>query len=90
MQVLMHIYIGHDPSAERIVFQIVNHPVYLIHHAFFVLMLNPQLIAVRLAYRTVLVRPLVPDMAVKILYVVGFLLPYPEDFVGSAFDSRLP
>lgn len=45
----MHIQIRHDPAAERIVFQVINDPVHLVHHPFPVLVLHPHLIAISLA-----------------------------------------
>ena len=60
----MHIDIGHDPAAEGIVLQIVDHAVHLIHHAFLILMLHLHLIAVCLTDRAVFICPLIPDVAV--------------------------
>ena len=77
----MHINIGHNSSAERIIFQIIDHSVYLIHHSFFILMFHTQLIAVGFSDGAVLICPAVPDMAVKVMDIVGFLLPDPEDLI---------
>ena len=38
MKILVHVNICHNAAAERIMFQIINHAVNLIHHAFFILM----------------------------------------------------
>ena len=89
VQILMHIDVSHDPTAVRIVFKIVKHPVHLIHHAFFVLMLYTQLVAIGLADGTVFVCPAVPDMAAQIFNIVGFFLPDPEDLVKSVFEACL-
>ena len=84
MKILMHIQIGHDPSAEWIILQVIQHPIHLVHHALFVLMLHPHLIPIGLSDRTVFIRPFIPDMAVKVMDVVGLLLPYPQHLVGRA------
>ena len=73
MKILMYINIGHDPSAVRIVLKIKKYPVHLIHHSFFILMFHTQLIAVGFSDGAVLICPAVPDMAVKIMDIVGFL-----------------
>ena len=84
----MHINIRHNTAAEGIVLQIIDHPVHLIHHPLFVLMLHTHLITVSLANRTTLVCPFIPDMAVQIIHIVGFALPYPQHFVSRALKSR--
>ena len=65
--------------------EVVEHAVDLVELALGVLVLHAQLIAVSLAYGAVLVRPLVPDVAAEGLYVVGLLLPDPEQLVNGAF-----
>ena len=50
-------------------------------HSFFVLMFHAKLIPICLTDRTTLICPAVPDMAVKIMDIVGFLLPDPEDLI---------
>ena len=70
MQILMYINIGHDTSAEWVVFQIIDYSVHLIHHAFFILMSDTHLIAVCFPDRAILISPLIPDMAVKIMDIV--------------------
>ena len=82
----MHINIGHDSAAVGIVLQIVEDAVHLVHHAFLVLVLHAQLIAVGFSNGTVLVCPAVPDVAVKIMDIVGFLLPDPQDLVHGTFQ----
>ena len=47
VQILMHVQVCHNTPAERIMLQIVEHPVHLIHHPLPVLMLYAELIAVR-------------------------------------------
>ena len=90
MKILMHIEIRHDPTAVRVRFQIVDHPVHLVHHAFPILMLHLHLISVGFPDGAVRIRPAVPDMAVQIMDIVGFFLPDPKHFVGTALDSRPP
>ena len=70
MQILMYINVSHDTSAEWVVFQIIDHPVHLIHHAFFILMPDAHLIAVCFPDRSILISPLIPHMAVKIMDIV--------------------
>ena len=88
MQILMNINIRHNPPAEGIIFQIVDNSVHLIHHAFFILMPDSQLIAIGFSYGTVLVRPFIPYMAVQVMDIIGFLLPYPENLVRRGFQGR--
>ena len=83
MEILMHINICHDPAAEGIILQIIDYPVHLIHHAFLILMLHTKLVSISLPNGTLLICPAVPDMAVKIMDIIGFLLPDPEDFIHS-------
>ena len=87
MQILMHIDICHDPPAVRIVFQVVDHTIHLIHHALPVLMFYLHLIPICFSDRAVFIRPTVPDMTVQIVDIIGFFLPDPKQLVGTAFDS---
>ena len=77
MQIRKIINTCHDPAAVGLIFQIKQNSVYLIEQSFFVLMFDPQLIAVSFADRTVLISPCIPDLAVKISDIVGFLDPNP-------------
>ena len=70
MKILMYINIRHDPSAVRIVLQIIDHTVYLIEHSFFILMLYAHLISVSFSDRSVFICPAVPDMAVQVLDII--------------------
>ena len=70
MKILMHINIRHDPAAVRIVFQVIENTVYLIHHSFFIFMLHLHLISVGLTDRACLIRPAVPDMTVQVMNVI--------------------
>ena len=65
----MHIGVRHDPAAERIIFQIIKDPVHLIKHAFFVLALYADLIAISFSDGTGLICPLVPYMAVQVMNI---------------------
>ena len=89
MKILMHINIRHDTAAVRIVLQIIDHSVHLIHHALFVLMLYTHLITISLADGTVLIRPFIPDRTVQIMDIVGFALPDPQHLIRGALDGRL-
>ena len=57
--------------------QIIDHPMGVMHHSLLILMLYTQLIAVCLTDGAVFIRPLIPDMAVKVVDIVGLLLPNP-------------
>ena len=84
MQVLKVVDVRQYPARGGVVLQIVEHPVHLVELALGVLVLHAQLVAVGLAYGARLVRPLVPDVAAQVLYVVGLLLPDPEQLVNGA------
>ena len=86
----MHIHVRHYAPAERIVLQVVDHTVCLVHHTFFILMLYAHLIAVSLAYRSGFISPGIPDMAVEIMNIIRLLLPYPEHFLRSRLKCSLP
>ena len=53
----MIIDVGHDSTAEGIVFKVINNSVNLVKHALPVFMLDAELIAVCLADRAVLISP---------------------------------
>ena len=88
MQVLMYIQIRHDSPAVRIILQIVNHPVRLIHHSLFILMFHTHLVSVCFPDRSIFIRPAVPDMTPEFIDIVGLLLPDPEHLVHTALDRR--
>ena len=64
MQIRMYIDVCHDAPAERIILQIVDHAVNLIHHAFLVPVLHAELVTVCFSDGAVRIRPLIPDRAV--------------------------
>ena len=84
VEILKIIDIGQDPPGSRVVLQIVEHPVHLVKHPLFVLVLDPQLVAVGLADGAVRTGPLIPDMAAQVRDPVGFLLPDPQQFIHGA------
>ena len=86
MKILMYINIRHDPAAVRIILQIIEYTVYLIHHSFFVDMLYAHLIAVCLPDRSIFICPAVPDVTVQIVDIIGFFLPDPQKLIRTAFD----
>ena len=90
MEILMYIEIGHNPAAVRIVFQVINHPVHLIHHSFLILMLYTHLVTIGFADGTAFVRPAVPDVAFQFMDVIGFLLPDPQKLIHTALNGRPP
>ena len=86
MQIFMHINIRHDSSAVWIILKVIDYTVHLIKHAFFILVLYAHLISISLSDRTVFIRPTVPDMTVKIIDIIRFLLPDPQKLIRTAFD----
>ena len=90
VEVLEVIEIGHDPAGGGVVLEVIKHPVHLVHLPLGVDVLDAQLIAVGFADGTGLVGPLVPDMGVEIMDVVGFFLPDPQQFVHRGFPIGPP
>ena len=86
MKILMYINISHNTTAIRIILKIIKNPVNLIHHSFPVLMFHTQLITICLTDRTIFICPAIPDMAVKIMDVIRFLLPDPQNLIHGAFQ----
>ena len=89
-KVLMHVNIRHNTTAERIMLQIVDNPIHLIHHPFLILMLDPHLITVGFTDGAGLVCPLIPNRTFQIVDVVGLLLPDPQHLIGTTLDCRSP
>ena len=58
--------------------KVINHPVHLVKFALGVLVPDGQLITVSFADGAVFICPLIPDVAVEIVDIVGFLLPDPS------------
>ena len=77
---------GENATAEWGVFEIPEHAVDLIHLAFFVLMLDAQLVAIGFADATIGICPFVPNVGVQVMDVVGLFLPNPKDLVGGRLD----
>ena len=85
MKVLMHEDIAHYSTACRVVFEVVQNAVYLVHIALGIVVFYTKLIAVCLAYASAFVSPCVPNVTVEVVDVVGLFLPNPQNFV----DCRL-
>ena len=81
MEILEVIDIGHDPPGRGIVLQVIDHPVHLVKHAFLILVLDAQLIAIGLTDGTIRSCPLIPHMAAQVLDAIGLLLPDPKQFI---------
>ena len=81
MEIFEGVNVGQNTAGRRIVLQIVDHPVHLVEHTFFVLVFHTQLIAVSLADGAVFAGPLVPHMAAQVCNPVGLLLPDPKEFI---------
>ena len=90
MQIRMYINISHYTPTVRIILQIVDHTIHLIHHSFLILMLYAHLITICLSDGTCLIRPFIPHMTVKVINIVRLLLPDPEHLVCTALDGRSP
>ena len=87
-QIRKYISIRHNPTAVGILLQIEKHPIHLIHIALLVMTLHADLVTIGLADGSGLIGPLVPDMTVQVVDVVGLLLVNPEDLVHTAFKPR--
>ena len=85
VEVLEVIDIGHDAPGGGVVLEIIEHPVHLVHLPLGIAVLDGELVAVGLADGAGLVRPLVPDVGIGVMDVVGFLLPDPEKLVHRRF-----
>ena len=90
MEILEVVEIGENTAAGRVVLQVVQHPIHLIHLALRVLVLHPQLIAVGLADGAAFVGPAVPDIAPQVVDIVGFLLPDPQQLVDAGLEVCPP
>ena len=90
MEILMHIEVRQDPPAERIVSEVIEHTVGLIKQSLLIDMLHAHLVAICFPDGTVLIRPLIPDVAVEIMHVVRLPLPDPQNFIHGALQSRPP
>ena len=71
------VHVRDDAAAGGGMLQIIQHFVHLVELPFREIVLDAQLIAVRLADAAALVRPAVPDMRREIADVVALLLPDP-------------
>ena len=81
MEILVVVKTGEDAAGGGVVLQVIQHPVHLVHLPFGILVLDGELIAIGLADGAVRIRPLIPDVAVQVVDVVGLLLPDPQQFV---------
>ena len=82
-QVVVVVEVGHNAAAGRVVLQLPDYPIHLIHIALRVVVLHPQLIAVGLADSALVVSPGIPYVAAQLVNVVGFLLPDPQQLIQS-------
>ena len=88
VQILERINIRQDAAGGRVVLQVVEHAVHLVEFTLGILVLDAELVAVGLADRAGLVGPLVPNMAVEIMHVIGLLLIDPQDLVHGGLERR--
>ena len=90
MKILEIVDAGEDPPGGGVVLQIIQHPVHLVKHAFLILVLDSQLIAVGLADGSVRSCPLIPHMAAQIFDPVGLLLPDPQQLIQGGLPVGAP
>ncbi len=86
-QIAEIVYVGKNSSRIRSMLKLPKHVIYLVHYALIKAILYSHLVPVCFAYRAVLISPFIPDMALKVLNIVGFSLPYPQKLITSCFDS---
>ena len=86
MQVLKIVNIREDAAAGRVVLQVVEHPIHLIHVPLGVVVLYGELVAVGLADGAVFVGPAVPNVATEVVNIIGLLLPDPQKLVDTGFE----
>ena len=87
-QITEHVCVGHDAAAVRRVLEVVQHAVHLIKVTLGIMALLPNLVAVGFADGAGLVGPLIPNMAVEVMHVIGLLLIDPQDLVHGRFEGR--
>ena len=87
-QIAEHVRVRHNATAVRRVLKVVQHAVHLVEVALGIVALLANLIAVGLADGTGLIGPLIPDMAVEIMHVIGLLLIDPQDLVHGRLKRR--
>ena len=73
-QIAKHVRIGHNAATIRRVLKVVQHAVHLVKVTLGIMAFLANLIPVGLADGTGLVGPLIPDMAVEVMHVIGLLL----------------
>ena len=87
-QIAKHVRIGHNAATIRRVLKVVQHTVHLVEVALGVMALLTNLIAVGFTDGTGLIGPLIPDMAVEIMHVIGLLLIDPQNLVHGRLKRR--
>ena len=89
VQIGVGVDVGHNAAGCGVVLEIVENAVDLVELALAVLVLDTELIAVRLTDRAVLACPGIPDVGIKLGDLIRLLLPDPEDLVDAVLDARL-
>jgi len=87
-QVAEHIGVRHDATAIRRMLKVVQHAVHLVKVALGIMALLANLVSVSLTDGAGLVSPLVPNMAVEVMDVIGLLLIDPQDLVHGRLKRR--
>ena len=87
-QIAKHIRVGHDAAAVRRMLEVVQHAVHLVKVALGIMALLANLVPIGFADGTGLVGPLVPNMAVEVMHVIGLLLIDPQDLVHRRLERR--
>ena len=78
----------HDSAGRRIVFQIPEDLVHLIHISFGIVVFYPKLIAVCFSNGAVLICPGIPYTGTKIMHVIALFLPDPQKLVNGGLPVR--
>ena len=87
-QIAEHVRVGHNAATIRRVLKVVQYTVHLIEVALGIMTLLSNLIPVGFTDRTGLVGPLVPDMAIEVMHVIGLLLIDPQNLVHGRLKRR--
>ena len=81
------VQIGHNTTAERILFEILEYAIHLVIIAVSIVRNLSNLITVSFANGARLISPRIPDVRVEVVNVVGLLLVNPQNLVHGALES---
>ena len=80
------VQVGHDSTAEWILFEILEHAIHLVIIAVSIVRNLSNLITVSFANGARLISPRIPDVRVEVVHVIGLLLINPQNFVHGALE----